>query len=261
VDEATWLSCTDPTSLLDFLRDSGNLSGRKARLFAAACCRHMWDLLDEERRAVEVSEGYADGAFSEEEREQLSSAAREEADSWSNSFTIEEGVLISRVTQAVAYATAGTEVWRTGQAAAEAVAYRTITPMWEQASQAGKLGYDPEHLRVQGEIQDAWEAAYRAELEYQCHLLRDIFGNPFRPPPSLASAWMTWNRGTVRRLAEAAYEQRNLPAGTLDAACLAVLADALEEAGGDDVRLLGHLRSAGPHTRGCFAVDVLLGRE
>jgi hypothetical protein len=247
--------------LLEFLRVRGNLSGRKARLFAVACCRHMWDLLDEERRAVEVSEGYADGAFSEEEWEQLSAAAREEADSWSNSFTIEEGILISRVTQAAAHATASTEVWRAGQAAAEAVAYETITPLWEQASQAGKLGYEPEHLRVQGEIQDAWEATHRAELEYQCHLLRDIFGNPFCPPPSLASAWMAWNRGTGRRLAEAAYEQRSLPEGTLDPARFAVLADALEEAGCTEQEILGHMRGQKGHWRGCWVLDLLLRKS
>jgi hypothetical protein len=40
----------------------------------------------------------------------------------------------------------------------------------------------------------------------------------------------------------------------------AVLADMLEEAGCSDPQLLGHLRSPGPHVRGCFAVDALLGR-
>jgi hypothetical protein len=65
----------------------------------------------------------------------------------------------------------------------------------------------------------------------------------------------------VPRLAQAAYEQRELPAGTLDVARLAVLADALEEAGHDQVDVLGHLRGPGPHVRGCWAVDLLLGKE
>ena len=42
---------------------------------------------------------------------------------------------------------------------------------------------------------------------------------------------------------------------------LAVLADAVEEAGGTDAALLGHLRGAGPHVRGCWAVDALLGKS
>ena len=42
---------------------------------------------------------------------------------------------------------------------------------------------------------------------------------------------------------------------------LAVLFDALEEAGCDDAEILNHLRSPGPHVRGCWAVDLLLGKE
>jgi hypothetical protein len=61
-------------------------------------------------------------------------------------------------------------------------------------------------------------------------------------------------------LAQAAYDERVLPAGTLDTARLAVLADALEDAGCADADLLGHLRGPGPHVRGCWAVDLLLGK-
>jgi hypothetical protein len=71
----------------------------------------------------------------------------------------------------------------------------------------------------------------------------------------------TWNDGLVVRLAQAAYEERSLPEGTLDNARLAVLADALEEAGCTDDGLLGHLRGPGPHVRGCHAVDLLAGRS
>jgi hypothetical protein len=46
-----------------------------------------------------------------------------------------------------------------------------------------------------------------------------------------------------------------------DPACLARLADALEDAGCTDPELLGHLRSPGPHVRGCWAVDLVLGKE
>jgi hypothetical protein len=65
----------------------------------------------------------------------------------------------------------------------------------------------------------------------------------------------------VVKLARAAYEARRLPAGTVDGARLAVLADALEEVGLTDAEVLTHLRSGGPHVRGCFAVDVLLGQK
>ena len=84
-----------------------------------------------------------------------------------------------------------------------------------------------------------------------------MVGNPFRPV-TLAPGWQT---PEVVALAQAAYDQRELPAGQLDPARLAVLADAVEEAGCADADPLGHLRGPGPHVRGCWAVDLLLGRE
>ncbi len=46
--------------------------------------------------------------------------------------------------------------------------------------------------------------------------------------------------------------------GYLDPGTLGILADALEEAGCDNVDLLMHLRGRGPHVRGCWATDLLL---
>jgi hypothetical protein len=107
----------------------------------------------------------------------------------------------------------------------------------------------------------AWEAARAAaRVAALVALLRDIFGNPFRSA-AVDPSWLTWRVGTVPRLAQAAYDERELPSGHLDPARLAVLADALEDAGCNDPDILGHLRGPGPHVRGCFAVDLVLGRE
>jgi hypothetical protein len=70
-----------------------------------------------------------------------------------------------------------------------------------------------------------------AVLKRSALLLRDIFVNPFRSPPPLPPAVLAWNDGTIRRLAEGIYEERQMPEGTLENARLAILADALEEAG------------------------------
>jgi hypothetical protein len=65
----------------------------------------------------------------------------------------------------------------------------------------------------------------------------------------------------VSGLALAAYEDRSLPAGTLDPARLAILTDALEEAGCTNADILDHCRAPGPHVRGCWVVDLILGKE
>jgi hypothetical protein len=112
----------------------------------------------------------------------------------------------------------------------------------------------------------AWSAAYVADdlpdgregqAKYQAALVRDIAGSPFREV-AVAAAWQT---PAATALAAAAYDDRLLPAGHLDAARLSVLADALEDAGCDNTDLVGHLRSPGPHVRGCWAIDLLLGKE
>jgi hypothetical protein len=100
-------------------------------------------------------------------------------------------------------------------------------------------------------------AANKATCESQLNLLRDLIGNPFRPV-SIDTAWLT---PTVCRLATIGYEERSLPSGELDTARLAVLADALEDAGCQDADMLTHLRGPGPHVRGCWALDLLLGKE
>lgn len=87
-----------------------------------------------------------------------------------------------------------------------------------------------------------------------------IFGNPFRPvtiDPSL----LLWHDALVVRLAQAAYDERHLPEGILDNGRIAVLADALEEAGCTDADILDHLRGPGPHVRGCWPVDLCLGKS
>ena len=100
-----------------------------------------------------------------------------------------------------------------------------------------------------------------AEEPLQCDLLRDMYGPlPFRSK-TLDPSLLTWNFSTIPSLAASAYELRHLPSGTLDPCRLAVLADALEEAGCVDAELLGHFRGPGVHYRGCWGLDVILGKE
>jgi hypothetical protein len=84
----------------------------------------------------------------------------------------------------------------------------------------------------------------------QCGLLRDIFGNPFRPV-AVDPAWRTSN---VTVLAQAIYDDRAFDR-------LPILADALEDAGCDNADILNHCRQPGEHVRGCWVVDLLLGKQ
>jgi hypothetical protein len=86
----------------------------------------------------------------------------------------------------------------------------------------------------------------------KCVVLRDLFGNPFRPA-TLSPFILCWNDGTIRNLAQTIYDER-----TFDR--LPILADALEEAGCVDEAILGHCRQPGEHVRGCWVIDLLTGR-
>jgi hypothetical protein len=88
----------------------------------------------------------------------------------------------------------------------------------------------------------------------QCVLLREIAGNLFRLSPPLPAAVLAWNDGTVPRIAQGIYEGRAFDR-------LPILHDALLDAGCDDEDILAHCRSEGPHVRGCWVIDLILGKE
>src|SRR5262245_48259221 len=92
--EEQWLSCADPEQMQDFIRDRmrgwirDTATERKLRLFACACARRFWHLLDGRgRKAVEVSERYADGAATEEELRRAREDATRVAEETSKAVT------------------------------------------------------------------------------------------------------------------------------------------------------------------------------
>src|SRR5262249_42099247 len=86
-----------------------------------------------------------------------------------------------------------------------------------------------------------------------CSLIRDVFGNPPRSV-ALQRGWLTWHDRTVLKLAQTIYDDRRCD-------MMPILADALEEAGCTNADILDHCRGLGPHVRGCWVVDLMLGKE
>jgi hypothetical protein len=102
---------------------------------------------------------------------------------------------------------------------------------------------------------DAWGAyGYFTELDPNeerafVHLLRDIFGNPFR----LVEIHPAWRTATSMSLAREMYDSREFSP-------MPILGDALEDAGCSESEILDHCRQSGDHMRGCWIVDLLLGK-
>jgi hypothetical protein len=253
MDEREWLTCTDPEPMLEFLH--GRASERKVKLFGLACCRGIWHLVADEgvRRGVEAAERGMEERLTGQDERTLAEARRTfETYQWAEPALMHARcslciVLYAGRSDTPLYASNPRRTYaplRNGELNSAAVAANAAhAAYWDAKS--GK------------EIADA--AVYAArDQQYasQAVLLRDLFGNPFRPV-ALDPTWLT---PTVVSLAQAAYDHRTLPAGTLEDDRLAVLADALEEAGCTDADILGHLRGLGPHVRGCFAVDLVLNK-
>jgi hypothetical protein len=139
--------------------------------------------------------------------------------------------------------------WHALTFAAVAAQYTAAVP--------GEFGPDPLALAAEAVAACSRHASYSAaDTDFQAGLLREVFGNPFRPA--------TIRPGCVKQvamaLAPAGFKERALPSGEFDPARLSVLADALEEAGCADPDLLGHLRAPGAQVRECCALDLILGK-
>jgi hypothetical protein len=85
-------------------------------------------------------------------------------------------------------------------------------------------------------------------------LLREVMGNPILAPFAIDLAWLEWNDRTIPKLSQAIYDDRAFDG-------LPILADALEEAGCANAAILDHCRLGGEHVRGCWVVDLLLGKS
>jgi hypothetical protein len=209
---------------------------RKKWLLVAHLVRQVADQMTDPRfvDVIEVGERYADGLASQQER---SDAHRRAYDLWDTVGQPHEAAGdAANVARRFLYSPDETAEMMVGAAGSRA------------ARLAGGSGKQAETARHE---------AQRAMRSLIRRLINEVHGNPFRPV-TLDPAWRT---PAVVALAQAVYEERLMPAGELDPSRLRILGDAVEEAGCADSEILGHLRSPGLHIRGCWPVDLLLGKE
>ena len=249
--EDQWLSCTDPTPMLEFLR--GKVSDRKLRLFSVACVRRLTGLFPNAalRDVVEFGERDADGLASKQEMLRVQdSVARGggSASTWGAGSVNTQGEA-SAVRAAAELAMSrplprADLARRTARYAAASIPDAANNREAIQSAPAG------EEVRVARAVWQAARAAWAAELAAQADLLREVIGNPFCPL-ALDRAWLS---PEVVYLARRVYEERAFE-------WAAELADTLAEAGCKAPDLLAHLRGPGPHVLGCWALDLVVGKE
>ena len=199
----------------------GRASDRKLRLFAVACCRRLWPLLVEEASRYVVELAEE---FAEKQYRPLSleSAIR---DNYAFLQTINP-YTATAVAVSAANAAGGEASW--------AAAWVTVS----DARRAIHLSNNSDPF---------------LEAKCQSKLLREIVGNPFRSP-SIEPTWLYWCNRAVEGVAQAIHEERQFDD-------MPILADALEDAGCDNTDILDHCRQPGPHVRGCWVLDLCLGKK
>jgi hypothetical protein len=242
--EAEWVNGCNSITMLESLRQFASIrnltiyevaSGRKLTLFACACCRSIWPLLADKRsqHAVVFSEQFADSDDANLSYEYMV-----------------EGTEFNAIVEAAFDAAAdpnplSDSAPRDALVDAASAAIGTLpgdSRFWFESTQ--------ETARLAGRAKERGGGNAADENLRQSFLLRDILGNPFRPV-TVDPAWLT---STVVSLAQGIYEDRAFDR-------LPILADALEDAGCTQVDMLNHCRQPGEHVRGCWPVDLLLGKE
>jgi hypothetical protein len=236
-DQQEWFACRDPERILkgfDPLVDQTgiHISPRKWQLFMVACLYRIEQVFTDERSKafIRTLEQYAEGAISEEELDRIGYQTIIESNT--DNLRILPKEALSAEQLPISYA------WDALIAAIGPTGKRDFpSEVWNMGFSAGTATGQPE-----------------AEWQVHAVLLHDVIGNPFHPSPPLPAAVLTWNDGTVRRIAEGIYEEKAFDR-------LPILADALLDAGCNDEQLIQHCRSPGPHIRGCWALDLILGKN
>jgi hypothetical protein len=252
--EADWLECVDPWRMLTFLGDRAD--ARKKRLLACACVRRVWPLLLDKRlrKAIRLAERVADGQVAEKH---LGTAL----------------VLVNFLREELMVRAMRKPGWpaRAARVAVHAAAVAVQGALSVKGPRLEKPCDIRDPLDVLSATRFARTAARAHEAQREerlgesskprrglesldaVQLLRELFGNPFRPV-TVDPAWLAWNERAIPKMALAMYDKRRFRG-------LPALADELEKAGCVESDILSHCRAPTAHVRGCWVVDALLGMK
>jgi hypothetical protein len=254
--EAAWFTATDPKPMFALLR--GKERGRRFRLFACACCWRVDHLLtdDRSRQALELMERFLDGEASRHDYALGETMA-------ADAYTAQARVIGGREAGRRSSEADGVRMM------ASVFAAQAVTDCFGNVADAagdcrGALrGYATADLSDETQMRETGDRIEAAERSAQAALLREIFGNPFQSEPFQSE----WRTKTVLDLASRIYASRDFES-------MPILADALQDAGCENERILSHCRyssltAADPgrggrtssHVRGCWVVDLILGRK
>ncbi|MGF1577852.1 MAG: hypothetical protein ACFCD0_00655 [Gemmataceae bacterium] len=260
--EQEWWACTEPREMLEYLRQQTSV--RKLRLFSSACCRRILHLVpsaEAENLVAELQtvEAIADGLVNEEDlsswRHQVIDLVHTSPDDISVNEDDFEDEPISMRLASSSMATSAvslvlSSVYDFGFGKVVDGHSRIWHTAWDVAFTAARAT-GAAALRGHEEpwAADLYEAA-KPERMAQCELIRDIFSFRFLNV-SFESPWRAEN---VIRVATFIYENNHFDE-------LAILADALEEAGCEEADILQHCRTRQEHAKGCWVLDLILQKE
>jgi hypothetical protein len=235
-----------PCDMLDWHGE--NVSSRKLRLLGVAFCRHIWSLFSEPDliNAVNTAELFADSLAKSEALSQAHETVRQRVREF-----IPTGPRFRSAQEATVIETA----WAAALISEIDLHHRSVRKASDSLISACSHAQIPSADWGTSTGDSFFEEKSEIIRGEHGALVLDVFGNPFRPV-ALDPRWLT---STVVDLARSIYKADPRQAGG-HLTNLPILADALMDAGCDDEELLAHCRSDGPHVRGCWAVDLILGK-
>jgi hypothetical protein len=257
--EPEWLESKNPQPMLEYL--VGRATERKFRLFAIECCRRVQKYIVDPR-CIQALITLEENVQASRYDSQFEVAANNARAVWHERlYQVMASIVGDELALQAAASSMGTLTGLLDEPTASAVMaqvqrdplHRAACAIWVAAG-AGDPTDDEDFASLRAEVASAHAAIASgnafAEEAHQAQIIRDIFGNPFRRT-IITPCWLT---ETVVTLASGIYAERAFDE-------LSILADVLEDSGCENPEILSHCRKESSHVRGCWIIDMVLGKE